>query len=66
MKSEDRDGHSRRGFLAGVATAAAGMFLARFGTRLAAAEDRIQPTEPGGGADVPKLPPPKGSVKRRG
>lgn len=57
--------NGRRGFLAGVAAEAAALLLVRWGGRAIAEGDRVQP-EPGSEADVPKLTPPKGSVKRRG
>jgi hypothetical protein len=66
MKNQQGNQGGRRGFLTGVAAAAAAALLVRWGSRGVVSEDRIQPTEPGGEADVPKLSPPKGSVKRRG
>ncbi len=66
MENQEVKRSGRRGFLAGVATAAAAVLLARFGARGVTVEDRVQPTEPGRLGESPKLPPPKGSVKRRG
>ena len=66
MKNPKANQDGRRGFLTGVAAAAASVLLLRLGGRGVATEDRVQPTEPGGEATAPKLPPPKGSVKRRG
>ena len=66
MKNKKTNQDGRRGFLTGVMVAAASVLLVRWGSREVAAENRVRPTEPGGTADVPTLPPPKGSVKRSG
>ena len=66
MKSQKTNQDGRRGFLTGVMAAAASVLLVRWGRCEVAVENRVRPTEPGGTGDVPKLPPPKGSVKRRG